>query len=67
MLLLKLPQLGVYVKCSAKIGLPLLVPILRQIPTGVQENKQETHSQIQFNNAFSPFTGTGASIYQFRN
>lgn len=33
-LLLKFPQLGVDIKCAAKIGLPLLMAILRQVSTG---------------------------------
>ena len=31
-LLLKLPKFCIYIKCSAKIGLPLLVTILREVP-----------------------------------
>ena len=37
MLLLELPQLCINVKGSAKVGLPLLVPVLGHVPEAVKE------------------------------
>lgn len=37
MLLLKLPKFGVDIKGTAKIGLPLLVSILREISQAIEE------------------------------
>lgn len=43
MLLLKFPQLSVDIKCPSKVGLPLLVSILRKIP--VEESTLKTSGE----------------------